>query len=129
MLFKKRRETKDSAGYDIPVLKGGKVRPFRTKVFDTDCALDIKNDEVALIFARSSVGFKRNLMLVNSVGVIDADFHPNAIKVKVFNFGFKTQVIKDGERLAQAVIIKYETLDNEVEPESIRVGGIGSTNV
>lgn len=127
-LFKKRRETKHSAGYDIPVIKGATIRPGETHVFDTDCALDIKDDEVALIFSRSSVGFKKDLMLVNSVAVIDSDFYPNEMKIKVYNFGNKTQVIEDGERLAQAVIVKYETLDGEELSEVIRESGIGSTN-
>lgn len=127
-LFKKQRATTHSAGYDIPVIKGATIRPGEIHTFETDCALDIKEDEVALIFSRSSVGFKKDLMLVNSVGVIDSDFHPNELKVRVYNFGEKTQVIEDGERLAQAVIVKYETLTEEIIPEQLRDGGIGSTN-
>lgn len=126
-LFKKQRATKESAGYDIPVLKGGAVKPHETYVFETDANFEIKEDEVALIISRSSLGFNKNLMLVNSVGVIDSDFYPNTIKIKVYNFGSETVIIDDGERLAQALIFKYSKLNGELEPLKKRTGGFGST--
>lgn len=122
------RQTKHSAGYDIPVTKGGWILPFCTKVFETETSFDINNDEVVLLFPRSSLGFKKNLRLVNSVAVIDKDFYPNKCKVKLHNFGFKPRKIEDNERVAQAVVVNYRTLANEVEPVTKRTGGIGSTD-
>lgn len=126
-LFKKKRATKNSAAYDIPVLNSGVVEPGGTYVFDTDASFKIADDECALIIARSSLGFKKNLMLVNNVGLIDSDYYPNEVKIKVYNFGTEPVTIEKGERIAQALIIKYETLDGEELTDFIRDGGFGST--
>ena len=89
-------------------------------------------DEVLEIYPRSSIGFKKGLMLVNTVGIIDSDYYSN--KSNDGNIGFKLKNLTDkevrieaGERVLQGIFKKYLTIDND-ECNKERVGGIGSTN-
>lgn len=123
-----KRETKHSAGYDISVLETKIIEPKEFYVFETEANFKIKEDEFAMIVPRSSIGIKKNLMLMNTVGIIDSDFYPNTIKMALVNYGNEPVEIKSGDRVAQAIILKYETLENEETPTKERTGGIGSTN-
>ena len=119
------RATRGSAGYDIRVTCGGIVPPGKTVVFSTGLTVSMGSDEVLLIYPRSSIGIKRNLMLSNTTGVIDSDY-TDEIHMALTNFGERTQVIKSGERVAQGIFMKYlVTTDDNTTDE--RNGGIGST--
>ena len=125
------RKTASSAGYDISVVHGGGIPPHTTKVFDTGVKAFMRQDEVLMIYIRSSVGIKRGLMLSNSTGIIDADYYNNSdneghIMMALYNNTDKEVTIQDGERVAQGVFLRYYTSGEEITTE--RKGGIGSTN-
>ena len=127
------RKTTGSAGYDIRIIRGGKIKPGETKVFDTGLKVSIEDGYFLSLNVRSSVGIKMNLMLANTVGVIDSDYYNNDeneghIMVALTNFGSRTQWVQDGERVVQGIFIKYGTTIDEVGPKEKRIGGIGSTN-
>lgn len=127
------RKTTGSAGYDIRIISGGKIEPGETKVFDTGLKVSIEDGYFLSLNVRSSVGIKMNLMLANTVGVIDSDYYNNDkneghIMVALTNFGSRAQWVQDGERVVQGIFIKYGTTIDEVGPKEKRIGGIGSTN-
>lgn len=68
------RKTKHSAGYDLAVFEGGVIPPHSTKIFNTGIKACMEDDEVLLIFVRSSIGIKRGITLANGTGVIDAKY-------------------------------------------------------
>ena len=93
----------------------------------------MNDDEVLYLYSRSSMGYKYDVSLSNSVGVIDSDFYNNEdneghFKVKLINHGNKDFEVKIGDRIAQGVFMKYLTVDDEEEIKNERKGGIGSTN-
>ena len=93
----------------------------------------MNEDEVLYLYSRSSMGYKYDVTLSNSVGVIDSDFYNNKdneghFKVKLINHGNKDFEVKIGDRIAQGVFMKYLTVDDEEEIINERIGGIGSTN-
>lgn len=106
------------------------IEPGETYPFDTGVAFDIPEGYFGAVFVRSSIGFKKNLRLVNSVGVIDNDFR-DSVKVKLHNFGTETQEIRHGDRIAQMVLLPYVTFPIEEVEELTETergaGGIGST--
>lgn len=108
------------------------LKPNETAVFSTGIKTSIPNDYMMLIFPRSSTGFKLNCMLTNTTGIIDAGYR-DEIKLAITNFGSETVCLKDGQRLAQFVIIKrpYVTLNLVSDDDNFRTGdrngGIGST--
>ena len=127
-----KRSTKHSAGYDIRSVEQYTLEPFKSKVFRTGVKVCMNEDEVFYIFDRSSFGFKHDIMLSNSVGVIDCDFYNNPeneghIGVKLINMGDHEVEINIGDRIAQGVFAKCLTVDDEEEVKSVRKGGSGST--
>lgn len=83
----------------------------------------------AQVRPRSGTSLKTDLVIVNSPGTIDADF-PDEWMVPVKNGGTTPLRIAHGERIAQMVLAKYETLDfaaGTVARSTERAGGFGST--
>lgn len=129
---KPKRGTKDSAGYDIctPVeirIPAGGI----SEAVQTDIKAYMLEDEVLEIYPRSSLGFKKGLMLINTVGVIDSDYYSN--KDNDGNIGFKLKnltdeevIIEAGEKIIQGIFSKYLKTDDDNTLEE-RTGGIGST--
>ena len=109
------------------------IMPKETKVFGTGVKVSIPLEHVMLIFPRSSTGIKLHCMLSNTTGVIDSGYR-DEIRMAVTNFGNETVCLKDGQRLAQFMIIPRPKLelefveDNEDFRQNDRCGGIGSSN-
>lgn len=126
------RSTKNSAGYDFYAPFDIVVAPYSsTTIIPTDVKAYMSNDEVLLLFVRSSIGMKKGLNLANNVAVIDSDFYSNPdndgnIGFALRNLTDNVVAIKKGERIIQGVFIKYLTADDG-NTEEERVGGIGST--
>lgn len=130
------RATEGSAGYDLRVYipNNGEVTmlPKSSCVFNTGIKVAMEKDEMFNIYIRSSVGIKKHLMLSNSVAIVDADFYNNPdndgeIKIALTNYGDAPQTIKNGDKVAQGVFVKYSIVDNDNVIEQ-RIGGIGSTD-
>lgn len=108
------------------------LQPNQTEVFSTGIKVSIPTDYTMLIYPRSSTGFKLNCMLTNTTGIIDAGYR-DEIKLSITNFGKESVCLKDGQRIAQFMIVKrpYINLnpvcDDEDFRNSDRQGGIGST--
>ena len=85
------------------------------------------------IHARSGTSLKQGLILANSEGVIDSDY-VEEVMVMLHNISENTVTIKDGDRIAQAELVKNETYTIEQTPvrpipKTNRTGGFGSTGV
>ena len=124
--------TDGSAGLDIfyPYEKELLLPSGESATFDTGLSVEIPNGYVGLMAVRSSIGFKYETQLTTGMSVIDSDFR-GTIKVKVRNFGNQSFTIKQGERVAQMIILPYEQVQLnrvfELEETERGEGGIGST--
>lgn len=128
------RKTAKSAGYDIVALTDEDVyvHPGMSVNLETGVKACMEADEVMLLFIRSSLGIKQGLTLSNSCGVIDADYYNNPDNdghfiLNIINTGNSVQRIPARSRVAQAVFVKYLTVDND-NATGERIGGIGSTD-
>ena len=128
------RKTAKSAGYDIIALTDEDVyvHPGMSVNLETGVKACMEDDEVMLLFIRSSLGIKQGLTLSNSCGVIDADYYNNPDNdghfiLNIINTGNSVQRIPARSRVAQAVFVKYLTVDDD-NATGERVGGIGSTD-
>ena len=88
-------------------------------------------DEVLLIFNRSSNPKKKGLIIPNGVGVIDADYYNNPdnegeIAFLFYNMLEEDVVIKAGEKLGQGIFVKFAKIDDD-RTTGVRQGGFGST--
>ena len=127
-----KRGTKNSAGYDICTPVKIVIPAYGvSEAIQTDIKAYMLEDEVLEIYPRSSLGFKKGLMLINTVGIIDSDYYNSSndgnIGFKLKNLTDKEVVIEAGEKIMQGVFKKYLKVDND-NVEEIRTGGIGSTD-
>ena len=127
------RKTAKSAGYDIVALTDEDVclLPGQSVNLATGLKACMEDDEVMLLFIRSSLGIKKGITLSNSCAVIDADYYGNPDNdghfiLNVINTSNEVQCIPARSRVAQAVFVKYLTVDDD-NATGERVGGIGST--
>ena len=72
------RGTKTSAGYDFYATEDLVIKPQEKAFFWTDVKAKMPKGEVLLGDIRSSKGIKDDLMLSNTIPVIDQDYHGNA---------------------------------------------------
>lgn len=129
------RKTKYSAGYDIEAAEDVIIPSFKKGMNPTLVKTGLKaymqDDEVMLLYNRSSNPKKKGLIMANSVGVIDKDYYGNPDNDGHFMFAFfnikeEDVLIKKGEAIGQAIFQKYLTVDNDMA-EGERIGGFGST--
>lgn len=130
------RKTKYSAGYDIEAAEDIVIPTFKKEtnptLIKTGLKVYMQDDEMLLLYNRSSNPKKKGLILANSVGVVDKDYYGNQdndghIMFAFYNIKDEDVEIKKGEAIGQAIFQKYLVTDND-EAEGERVGGFGSTS-
>ncbi|WP_047446429.1 dUTP diphosphatase [Alistipes sp. ZOR0009] len=124
--------TAHSAGLDLKANVDVEVSvgPLERVVIPTGLFLEIPVGFEAQVRPRSGLAIKSGITVVNSPGTIDADYR-GEVKVGLVNLSSETYVIKPGDRIAQMVFAKHESITwNSVEllNETDRgEGGFGST--
>ena len=130
------RKTKYSAGYDMEAAEDVIVPSFKKgdkpTLVKTGLKAYMQDDEVLMLYNRSSNPKKKGLILANSVGVVDKDYYGNSdndghIMFDFYNIKDEDIEIKKGEAIGQGVFQKYLVVDDDIA-EGTRVGGFGSTN-
>lgn len=116
-----KRATNNSAGYDFFLPKDLNVLPQETVAIKTYIKAYMEEDEVLLLYIRSSLGVKKNLMLKNQTGVIDSDYYNNVdndgnIIVNLINTGNEEVNLIQDERFIQGIFVKYLKVDDEDFP-------------
>ena len=122
------------APLDAAVDKAGRcsfvVRPCEHIVFHTGLAFEIPEGHVMLVYARSSTGIKSHLALSNGTGVIDSGYR-GEVRVALTNTGIYPVKVTDGDRLAQALIVPYPSVElvqaDRLTNTQRGTGGIGSS--
>lgn len=127
-------ETAHAAGMDLraSVEETIQLKPMERKLVPTGLHIELPVGFEAQIRPRSGLAFKHGIGIVNSPGTIDADYR-GEIKVLLINLGADVFEINNGDRIAQMVVAKHETVNwNEVEvlnDTSRGEGGFGHTAV
>lgn len=125
-------ETAFAAGMDIRanLETDVEIMPTQRVLIPTGLFIELPQGFEAQIRPRSGLAFKHGITVLNAPGTIDADYR-GEIKVLLINHGDTSFVIKHGERIAQMIIAKHETIQwNSVEQLSETgrgSGGYGST--
>lgn len=130
------RKTKYSAGYDIEAAEDIIIPSFKKgtnpTLIKTGLKAYMQDDEMLLLYNRSSNPKKKGLILSNSVGVVDKDYYGNPdndghIMFAFYNIKDEDIEIKKGEAIGQAIFQKYLVTDED-NAEGERIGGFGSTS-
>ncbi len=128
------RKTEFSAGYDFCVPEDVTLEPGKLQLVPTGVKAYMQAGEYLGMHIRSSIAVKKRVMLVNNVGIIDADYYNNAdneghIMLALLNMGSEPVVLSKGERVAQGIFYSYLTADGDAQVEkAVRGGGFGSTD-
>ena len=127
------RRTAGSAGYDLEAAEPVSIAPGGCALVPTGLKAYMEPDEVLQLHIRSGMAIRHKLTLMNSVGIIDADYYNSAeneghILVAFRNHGSETVQIAKGSRIAQGIFMKYLLADGDMEGQGgLRQGGFGST--
>ncbi|NML66550.1 dUTP diphosphatase [Hymenobacter sp. RP-2-7] len=126
-------QTAQSAGLDLRAnLPAGAVTlgPLERALIPTGLSLALPAGYEAQVRPRSGLALKHGIGIVNSPGTIDADYR-GEIKVLLVNLSNEPFEVRDGERVAQLVVARHETVEWELAEtltETARgAGGYGST--
>ena len=125
-------ETAHAAGMDLRAFTPEKItiKPLQRLLVPTGLHIELPIGFEAQIRPRSGLAFKHGIGIVNSPGTIDADYR-GEIKVLLVNLSDTDFVINDGDRIAQMVIAKHETISwervAELSDTARGAGGYGHT--
>jgi len=106
------------------------IHPGETVLIPTGLSMELPNGYAGLIYARSSMGVKRDLAPANKVGVIDSDYR-GEFMVALHNHGNQSRQVCHGERIAQLLVTPVVTPGFaevfELSDTDRGAGGFGST--
>ena len=127
-------ETLFSAGMDLRANLEESIvlKPFQRLVVKTGLFISLQQGYEAQIRPRSGLALKKGITVLNSPGTIDADYR-GEIGVILINLSDSDFEINTGDRIAQMIIAKHETIEWEAVDkldDSVRGDkGFGSTGV
>lgn len=126
--------TEQSAGMDLKanITESVTLGPLERAMVPTGLYIALPKGYEAQVRPRSGLAAKRGITVLNTPGTIDADYR-GEIKVILVNLSNEAFEIVPGERIAQMVVARHETVEwEEVEvlDETERgEGGFGSTGL
>ena len=125
-------ETASSAGMDLranidaPII----LNTLERAMVSTGLFIELPLGHEAKIRPWSGLADKKGITVLNSPGTIDSDYR-GEIKIILVNLSNEKFIIEDGERIAQMVISKHESITwaevTELDVTARGAGGFGST--
>lgn len=125
-------ETRYSAGIDLraDIMDPINLRPFQRCVVPTGIYIELPPGYEAQVRPRSGLAAKHGITVLNSPGTIDSDYR-GEVKVILINLSDSSFTIQNGDRIAQLVIARHETVEfeevNELSSTERGDGGFGHT--
>ncbi|GGH14768.1 dUTP diphosphatase [Pedobacter zeae] len=125
-------ETAQAAGMDLRAAINEEIilKPLQRALVPTGLFMELPVGYEAQIRPRSGLAYKHGISIVNSPGTIDADYR-GEIKVLLVNLSDTDFKIVNGDRIAQMVVAKHETVSwqpvTELGGTARGEGGYGHT--
>jgi dUTP pyrophosphatase len=126
--------TELSAGMDIRANIDSQIclKPLERHLIPTGLYISLPKGFEAQIRPRSGLAINKGITCLNSPGTIDADYR-GEIMVILVNLSKGDFIINDGDRIAQMVISKHETIEwiqvDSLDETERADGGLGHTGV
>ena len=126
--------TSGSAGMDLcaAVETTVTIEPGAVEMVPTNLSIALAPGHECQIRSRSGLAAKNGIFALNAPGTVDSDYR-GAIKVILANFGKLPFAINRGDRIAQMVVARYETVEwsptNDLDETDRGSGGFGSTGM
>ncbi len=108
-------ETAHAAGMDLraAITEEITLKPLQRLLVPTGLFIELPIGYEAQIRPRSGLAYKHGISIVNAPGTIDADYR-GEIKVLLVNLSDTDFKIVNGDRIAQMVVAKHETVSWQV---------------
>jgi dUTP pyrophosphatase len=125
-------ETENSAGMDIKAFIKNNItlKPLERTIVTTGLYLSLPKGLEAQVRPRSGLAIKKGITVLNSPGTIDSDYR-GEIGVILINLSNEVFAVKNGDRIAQLIIAKHESISweeaEQLEDSSRGSAGFGST--
>lgn len=126
--------TPQSAGMDLRANLDGPVtlRPMERRIIPTGLHIALPAGFEAQVRPRSGLALKHGITVLNAPGTIDADYR-GELGVLLINLSAEDFIINDGERIAQMVVARHETVAfsvvDELDETERGEGGYGHTGL
>ena len=106
------------------------LRPLQRSLVPTGLFIHLPEGFEAQVRPRSGLAYKNGVTVLNTPGTVDADYR-GEVKVLLVNLSEADFIVKDGERIAQLVVARHETVSwtpvESLEESQRGAGGFGST--
>lgn len=116
------------ANIDEPII----IKPLQRLVVSTGLFISLEPGYEAQIRPRSGLALNKGITVINSPGTIDADYR-GEIGVILINLSDSSFQINSGDRIAQMIIAKHETISwrvvEKLDKSDRGNKGFGSTGV
>ena len=116
------------ASLDEPIV----LRPLERFLVPTGIFIELPLHYEAQVRPRSGLAAKNGITVLNTPGTIDADYR-GEVKVILVNLSNEEFTIHDGDRIAQMVVAKHETVIwqpvDELTESERGAGGFGSSGI
>lgn len=119
------RKTRFSAGYDVILDRAIGITPGFNYI-DLNLKLGIPAGYFIETYARSSTLKRFKILVLNTV--IDSDY-TGSIHLICWSFNSEKTTLKKGEAVCQLVVSPQVAVENWVNLENNRNGGLGSTDI
>ena len=126
--------TNNSAGLDLRAHIEEEIilNPMSRVLIKTGLFIQLPEGYEAQIRPRSGLAHKNGITVLNTPGTIDADYR-GEVGVLLINLSNDSFKIKNGDRIAQMVIAKYEQAEwisvEQLDTTQRGDGGFGSTGI
>jgi dUTP pyrophosphatase len=119
----------EDAGMDLRAAEEVTLGPGVPQLVPTGIAIELPPGHEAQIRPRSGLALKHAITLPNSPATIDPGYR-GEIRVILLNLGKENYVVHRGDRIAQMVIARYESVEweeGDLSNSARGAGGFGSS--
>ena len=124
--------TAQAAGMDLfaAVAEPVAIAPLGRALIPTGIAIELPDGYEAQVRPRSGLAVRNGITMLNTPGTIDPDYR-GEIRVILANLGSEPFEVKNGDRIAQLVVSRFERVDwvpvEELGDTDRGSGGFGHT--
>lgn len=127
-----KHQTDLAAGVDLMAFltKDMVIKPMERQLIRTGLYIALPSGYEAQIRPRSGLALKHGITVLNTPGTIDADYR-GELMVLLINLSTEDFEVKNGDRIAQMIVSKHETIEfkltSELNETNRNQGGYGHT--
>lgn len=119
----------EDAGMDLCSVEDAILEPGAPRLVATGLTIEIPPGYEAQVRPRSGLALRHSITMPNAPGTIDPGYR-GEVRVILLNLGREPYTVRAGDRIAQMIVAKYETVEwaEDSLAESLRgAGGFGSS--